>query len=151
MISPFLVGETSHDYDYKQQWHPNTRHSRKRHNSNRIWEERNTHPECNVSYGNIYSMFHESHIQTIKLTKRLNFKTNRWSVRAPTRRANHHESFIHRLGVEAFQDHPPLSWFSSHNCRKSQTSHSITYIRKCFGSVQMKVFYLPLMVPCLSQ
>lgn len=99
----------------------------------------------------IYSMFLESHIQTIKLTKRLNFKMNRWSVRAPARRANHHESFIHRLGVEAFQDHPPLSWFSSHNWTKGQTSHSITYVRKCFGSVQMKVFYLPLMVPCLSQ
>lgn len=134
MISPSVVGETSHDYEDNQQWQSNTRRCYNRHNGNRIWGDRNSYSEWNICSLDLSVIFLER--QMMIQTDGLDIKMNRWPIQAPSKRANHQESFILRHTGEAFQDHLPLLKVSIHNCKKSQTSNSIKY-KKCVKAVKL--------------
>lgn len=73
-------------------------------------------------------------------TKGLDFEMNCWPIQAPTKRANHHESFIQRPSVEVFQDQPPFFRFHIHSWRKSQSSNvsSSLNLKKSFRKVKLR-------------
>lgn len=145
MISPFVVGETSQDYENDHQWQSNTRRSQNHHDCYCIWEERNTYSEWNIWWDNKHSfvlsvMFLGSHWQIMTPTKWFNLEMNRRPIQAPTKCANHQESLIKRQSIEVFQDHSSLFCVSIHNWNTSQTSDSIKYTKKCFNKVNFRDF-----------